>query len=126
MEVSMTLEQFTDMLNKDKRMQSVDSGNIKLTFNSLMEKAESKEKERLKEEQRKLKKLEQNFKNLLKNHEVNETTKFESIKEKICTEEAYTNLNGDQECERVFNEFIAQMQETCLHHIKKKREKKEE
>ena len=61
-EISTTLEQFQELVNSDKRVSVVEPNNIKLMFNSLMEKAEIKEKERLKEEQRKLKKLEQNFK----------------------------------------------------------------
>ena len=65
-ETSCTYDQFNEMITEDKRIAAVDPNNIKLMFNNLMEKAEVKEKEKLKEEQRKLKKLEQNFKSKLK------------------------------------------------------------
>jgi pre-mRNA-processing factor 40 len=46
---------------EDKRSSTLDAGNVKLTYNALLEKAELKEKERVKEENRKLKKMENNF-----------------------------------------------------------------
>ena len=61
-EINCTLDQFSELVNADKRIAAVDPNNVKLMFSNLMEKAEIKEKERLKEEQRKMKKLEQNFK----------------------------------------------------------------
>ena len=36
----------------------MDAGNVKLTYNALLEKAESRDKERIKEENKKLRKLE--------------------------------------------------------------------
>lgn len=123
-ELSTSYEQFFDFLNADKRMAQVDQSNVKLTFNSLMEKAELKEKEKQKEENKKLKKLEQSLKSVFKKFEINENSKYEQVREKICTDEAYVNINNDKECERIFNEYISQLQETCLHHIKKKKEKK--
>lgn len=123
-ELKTTLEEFTDFLKEDKRFDSVDPTNVKLVFNNLIEKCEQKEKEKLKEEQKKIKKIEQSFKSLLKKLEINESVKYEDIKEKIVNEEAYLNVNDDKECERLFNEFLSQMQESCLHHVKKKKEKR--
>merc|ERR1719221_886694 len=51
-------EEFATVVCEDKRSTSLDAGNVKLTFNALLEKAESKEKERQKEENKKLKKIE--------------------------------------------------------------------
>ena len=93
-------------------------------LNKMFQETILKEKEKLKEEHRKIKKLEQNFKNLLKKIEINETTKFEEIKEKLVDEEAYQLINSDQDRERIFAEYLAQMQETCLHHIKKIKKEK--
>ena len=90
----------------------------------MLEKAESKEKEKLKEEQRKQKKIEQNFKSLLTKFDVDESSKFEEVKEKISSDEAYELIKDDSERERLFNEYIVQIKETCLHHVKKKKEKK--
>ena len=58
MEASTTFEAFATIVCEDKRSATLDAGNVKLTYNSLLEKAESKEKERVKEEARKMKKLE--------------------------------------------------------------------
>ncbi len=58
MEASTTFEAFATVVCEDKRSATLDAGNVKLTYNSLLEKAESKEKERVKEEARKMKKLE--------------------------------------------------------------------
>ena len=56
-----TFEDFANLVCDDNRSATLDAGNVKLTYNSLLEKAESKEKERVKEENRKLRKLETNF-----------------------------------------------------------------
>ena len=124
-QASTTYEEFSEMINADKRGASFDPGNIKLTFSSILDKVELKEKEKLKDEQRKQKKLEQSFKNMLKKFEINEETKYEEIKEKLINEEAYQSIGTDQDRERIFTEYISQIQETCLHHIKKiKKEKR--
>merc|ERR1711953_924651 len=60
-----TFEEFATVVCEDKRSTSLDAGNVKLTYNALLEKAESREKERQKEESRKLKKMETNFRLLL-------------------------------------------------------------
>lgn len=49
------------MVCEDKRSATLDAGNVKLTYNALLEKAETKEKERMKEESKKMRKLENNF-----------------------------------------------------------------
>ena len=53
-----SLEEFTTIVWEDKRSASLEAGNVKLTYNTLLEKAESREKERMKEESKKLRKLE--------------------------------------------------------------------
>jgi len=122
--VSTTFDEYTELVKEDKRAGQLDPSSIKLVFNGLMEKAELKEKDRLKEESRKQKKLEQNFKNLLRKLEVTESTKYDEIKDKVANEDAYLSIYNDEDRERIFGDYINQMQETCLHHIKKKKEKK--
>ena len=53
-----SFETFAGIVCEDKRSSTLDAGNVKLTYNSLLEKAESREKERQKEESKKLKKIE--------------------------------------------------------------------
>lgn len=126
-EINTTYEEFVELVNSDKRSSQVsDPANMKLTYQSFMEKAEQREKERLKEEQKRVKKLESAFRSLLKKHEVNEATKFEDIRTRISSEEAYVNINDDKECERMFNDYLTHLQEACLHHVKKKKDKERE
>uniref|UniRef100_A0A8C5M4H0 Pre-mRNA-processing factor 40 homolog B n=1 Tax=Leptobrachium leishanense TaxID=445787 RepID=A0A8C5M4H0_9ANUR len=65
-EVNTTFEDFAHIISFDKRAATLDAGNIKLTFNSLLEKAEARERERGKEEARKFRRKEAAFKSMLK------------------------------------------------------------
>merc|ERR1719203_2188890 len=68
------------MICEDNRSATLDAGNVKLTYNSLLEKAEAKEKERVKEESRKLRKLETNFRTLLAKLPIEPTTPWEKAR----------------------------------------------
>ena len=70
-----SFESFATVVCEDKRSSTLDAGNVKLTYNALLEKAESKEKERLKEEARKLKKLEAGLRVVLSDVQINGDTK---------------------------------------------------
>lgn len=61
MEVDTQFEQFVTVISEDKRSATLDAGNVKLTYTALMEKAAAREKERLREEQRKVKRAEAAF-----------------------------------------------------------------
>ena len=50
---------------EDKRSASLNAGNVKLMYNALLEKAESRDKERIKEENKKLRKLEGEFRSVV-------------------------------------------------------------
>uniref|UniRef100_A0A673M0I2 Pre-mRNA-processing factor 40 homolog A-like n=1 Tax=Sinocyclocheilus rhinocerous TaxID=307959 RepID=A0A673M0I2_9TELE len=65
-EVNTGFEEFGSVISSDKRATTLDAGNIKLAFNSLLEKAEAREREREKEEARKMKRKEAAFKSMLK------------------------------------------------------------
>merc|ERR1711962_161299 len=65
MALNTSFEDFATIVCEDKRSASLDAGNVKLTYNALLEKAESKEKERLKEEAKKMKKQDSEIRNLL-------------------------------------------------------------
>merc|ERR1711920_814993 len=56
MEADTSFEEFATIVCEDKRSASLDAGNVKLTYNALQEKAETKDKE--KEETKRLRKLE--------------------------------------------------------------------
>ena len=53
---------------EDKRSARLDAGNVKLTYSALLEKAESRDKERIKEENKKLRKLEGELRSVVERH----------------------------------------------------------
>ncbi|KAL4222390.1 PRP40 pre-mRNA processing factor 40 [Mactra antiquata] len=125
-EVNTTFEEFSNMIADDKRANSLDTGNIKLTYNSLIEKAEAREKERLKEEARKLRKLETNFKNMLGDAEpaIEQESKWEDIRGRFENEAAFEAITLESERMRLYKEFLVAMEEACLHrHHSSKRKK---
>ncbi|XP_064647674.1 pre-mRNA-processing factor 40 homolog A-like isoform X2 [Lineus longissimus] len=126
-ELSTSYEDFASTLAEDKRATALDSGNVKLTFNSLLEKAEAREKERLKEEARKQKKLEMIYKTLLKQADppIDLATKWEDIKQRFEGVHAFDAITLESEKIRLYKEYITCMEEACSHHhSRKKRSKK--
>ena len=57
-------------MGEDKRSASLDAGNVKLTYNVLLEKAESRDKERIEEENKKLRKLEGELRSVMISQDV--------------------------------------------------------
>ncbi|KAJ8954208.1 hypothetical protein NQ318_005803 [Aromia moschata] len=128
--VDTTFDQFATVICEDKRSATLDAGNVKLTFNSFLEKAEVKEKERLKEETKRLKKLEGNFKNMLRSLNVDFELSWDEIRPKIEGEKEFIAFDSDSEREKVYKDYQHEMEESCSHHhsrskkSKKKKSKK--
>lgn len=128
--VSTTFDQFATVICEDKRSAELDAGNVKLTFNSFLEKAEAKEKERLKEESKRMKKLEASFKTLLREMNVDYEMSYEEIRPKIENEEEFLAFSSDSDRMRAYKDFQHEMEESCSHHhsrskkSKKKKSKK--
>ncbi|CAG2241361.1 PRP40 [Mytilus edulis] len=121
--------QFEDLayvIAEDKRAIGLDSGNIKLTYNSLIEKAEAREKERLKEEARKLRKIESSFRNLLKSGpaQIDESSRWEDVREKLEKDSAYQAVTVESERIRLFREYQQILEESCSHHHSRKKKTK--
>lgn len=76
-----------------------------------MEKAEVKEKERLKEEARKQKRLDSNFRQLLKSKfdNLTEQSKWEDVKGQIENENDYLALSSEADRVRLFDEYHKQV-----------------
>ena len=103
-----------------------------------MEKAELKENERLKDEARKQKRLESNFRQLLRSkfETLTEQSKWEDIKGQIDTDNDYLALTSESDRIRLFDEYhkqvIADAQAAAAaaahhshhHHKKARKEKK--
>nr|XP_022309499.1 pre-mRNA-processing factor 40 homolog A-like [Crassostrea virginica] len=126
-EVSTVFEDFAAQIAADRRASSLDTGNIKLTYNSLIEKAEAREKERLKEEARKLRKLESQFRTALKqiNPPIEPDTKWEEVKEKLEKDPVYEAITLESERIRLFKEYQLVLEDSCSHHHAKRKKRKQ-
>merc|ERR1712203_1087023 len=108
MSTTATFEDFATVVCEDKRSASLDAGNVKLTYNALLEKAESREKERQKEESRKLKKLETSFRLLLSDmfgEKLDSTMQWEEVRPKLEGESAFEAIQHEHEKVRMFKDF---------------------
>jgi len=124
LKASTTFEEFATMICEDNRSATLDAGNVKLTYNSLLEKAEAKEKERVKEESRKLRKLETNFRTLLAKLPIEPTTPWETARPQLEKESEFEAISQEYERARIYKEFMKDLEESCMHsHTKRKKSK---
>jgi len=130
-ELNTTYEQFQAVILEDSRTANVDLGNMKLSFNSLIEKAEVREKERHKDEQRKRKRLESSFKALLRQlaPPIDPTSKWDEVRNRIANDPAFNAIAEEAERKSVFDDYVQMLAEACAHHHgqpkKKKKSKKQ-
>merc|ERR1712130_369120 len=123
MEADTSFEEFATIVCEDKRSASLDAGNVKLTYNALQEKAESKDKERIKEETKKLRKLEGDLRGIFTEINVEETSSWAEVMAKIQDKEAFLAVTEAQ-AEKMFKDYQKDLGETCLHNHGKKKSKK--
>merc|ERR1719507_1865970 len=123
MEADTSFEEFATIVCEDKRSASLDAGNVKLTYNVLQEKAESKDKERIKEETKKLRKLEGDLRGVFTEINVEETSSWAEVMAKIQDKEAFLAVTEAQ-AEKMFKDYQKDLGETCLHNHGKKKSKK--
>ncbi|CAG0903191.1 unnamed protein product [Darwinula stevensoni] len=123
--VDTSFEEFATVVCEDKRSATLDAGNVKLTYNALMEKAEAREKERLKEEARKLRRMENTFRALLHSVSMKPDSTWEEIRPKIESDPAYLAFTLESERQRIFKEYALHLEEACAHlHPRSKRKKR--
>ncbi|GBM58751.1 Pre-mRNA-processing factor 40 B [Araneus ventricosus] len=120
-EVTTTFEEFATIVSEDKRSATLDAGNVKLTYNSLLEKAEAREKERLKEEARKQRRLENAFRSMLKNAvpAVDSNVEWSQVRKQFENEAPFENITVESERIRLFKEYQQTLEEACSHHHSK-------
>ncbi|CAM1294798.1 PRPF40A (predicted), partial [Pycnogonum litorale] len=126
LDIKTTFEDFATVVSEDRRSATLDAGNVKLTYNSLLEKAEAREKERQKEEARKLKKLESNFRSLLKDTipAIDYNSKWDEFRSQLENDPAFTSIVTESERIRLFKEYVQQLEESCSHHHSKNKKSK--
>ncbi|XP_055456126.1 pre-mRNA-processing factor 40 homolog A isoform X8 [Psammomys obesus] len=120
-EVNTTFEDFVAIISSTKRSTTLDAGNIKLAFNSLLEKAEAREREREKEEARKMKRKESAFKSMLKQAAppIELDAVWEDIRERFVKEPAFEDITLESERKRIFKDFMHVLEHECQHHHSK-------
>ncbi|KAH8324322.1 hypothetical protein KR074_005243 [Drosophila pseudoananassae] len=119
-----SFEDFATIVCEDKRSASLDAGNVKLTYNSLLEKAEAIEKERLKEEVRRLRKLENEIKNEWLEANVSVAEPYESAKKLVEHLEAFAVYEKEIGVEKIWEDFIKESEDACSHHHSRSRKSK--
>ncbi|KAM3846699.1 pre-mRNA-processing factor 40 homolog B isoform 2-T2 [Vipera latastei] len=126
-EVNTTFEDFAHVISFDKRAATLDAGNIKLTFNSLLEKAEAREREREKEETRKMRRKEAAFKGMLRQAAppLEPNTAWDEVRERFVNNIAFEQITLESERIRLFREFLQLLEIECQHfHTKAKKHAK--
>ncbi|KAM4698229.1 pre-mRNA-processing factor 40 homolog A isoform 2-T2 [Rhinophrynus dorsalis] len=120
-ELNTTFEDFVTVISSTKRATTLDAGNIKLAFNSLLEKAEAREREREKEEARKMKRRESAFKSMLKQATppIEMDSVWEEVRERFIKEPAFEDMTLESERKRIFKDLIHALEHECQHHHSK-------
>jgi len=118
-----SFEEFATIVCEDKRSASLDAGNVKLTYNALLEKAESREKERMKEESKKLRKIEGELRSLFAEVNVDDHSAWEEVRVQLMDKSAYMAVTEEQAV-KMFKDYQKDLSETCLHNHGKKKNKK--
>uniref|UniRef100_A0A673LXF2 Pre-mRNA-processing factor 40 homolog A-like n=1 Tax=Sinocyclocheilus rhinocerous TaxID=307959 RepID=A0A673LXF2_9TELE len=116
-EVNTGFEEFGSVISSDKRATTLDAGNIKLAFNSLLEKAEAREREREKEEARKMKRKEAAFKSMLKQATppLEPEATWEGVLGYVC------DLSLQHECQHHHSKTKKHAKKSKKHHRKRSR-----
>jgi len=115
--------EFATEVCDDARSATLDAGNVKLTYNALMEKAEAKEKETAREELRKTRKLEHGLRALLRDIEVTAETQWADVRPRLEGAEAFTAIGSEAERERLFLDYREAAQ-ACQHQHRRDRRRR--
>lgn len=120
-----SFEDFATVVCEDKRSATLDAGNVKLTYNSLLEKAEAVEKERLKEENRRVRKIENEIKTIWLESGLSGDDPWNKAKELVDNLEAYDLYASEKgSVEQLWDEFVKETEDACAHHHSKSRKSK--
>ncbi|EYC32253.1 hypothetical protein Y032_0003g1479 [Ancylostoma ceylanicum] len=129
-QVDTTFEEFSKWVTSAEKGLLVDHGNMKLCYNSLVEKAESKEREAEREEARKKRRQESEFRHLLRAQQpvVDANTEWSAVRGKIEKEKAFLVIESEELRVKYFEDYKRSLSEACTHHHsvskKKKKDKK--
>ncbi|XP_058824609.1 pre-mRNA-processing factor 40 homolog A [Topomyia yanbarensis] len=119
-----TFEDFATVVCEDKRSATLDAGNVKLTYNSLLEKAETAEKERLKEETRRIRKMENELKGVWMEAGLSAGDSWDIAQKLVINLEVYELYEKEDKVERLWDEFIKEAEDSCSHHHSRSKKSK--
>jgi len=124
--VETSFDSFALVVTGDKRAATLDAGNIKLSFNSLREKAEARERERIKEEARKQKRVEAAFRGLLKHSAppIDSNARWEDCRSRFEAEDAFKAVLVEADRIRMFNEHLEGLLQAEVAQDREKKKKK--
>ncbi|XP_035779113.1 pre-mRNA-processing factor 40 homolog A-like [Anopheles albimanus] len=111
-----TFEDFATVVCEDKRSATLDAGNVKLTYNSLLEKAEAAEKERLKEETRRIRKMENELKGVWIEAGLSGVDSWETAQKLVIDRDVYEQYEKEDKVERLWEEYVKETEDSCSHH----------
>ncbi|XP_013178528.1 PREDICTED: pre-mRNA-processing factor 40 homolog A isoform X2 [Papilio xuthus] len=116
-----TFEEFATIVCEDTKSTSLDAGNVKLTYNSLLEKeilqAEARNKEKIKEESKAQKKIESAFKWALSDANVDHLLPWSDVKEKLdLTAPEFAAVPDEEDRIRIYKDFQHEQEDSCMHY----------
>lgn len=119
-----SFEDFATAVCEDQRSASLDPGNVKLTYNSMLEKAIAIEKEKQKEENRRIRKIEGEIKNLWIDAGLSANDEWEKAKAAVFDKIDFEAFDRDVKIEDLWNDFITESENTCSHHHSRSKKSK--
>ncbi|XP_058125911.1 pre-mRNA-processing factor 40 homolog A isoform X1 [Anopheles ziemanni] len=119
-----TFEDFATVVCEDKRSATLDAGNVKLTYNSLLERAVAAEKERLKEETRRIRKMENELKGLWIDAGLSAMDSWETAQKIVIDHEVYDLYEKEDKVERLWEDFVKETEDSCSHHHSRSKKSK--
>lgn len=123
-ETTTSFEEFATVVCEDKRSASLDAGNVKLTYNALLEKAEVIHKEHLREEAKRLRKLENELKQVWLDAGLTASDNWEMAKKLVEDTDAFLAYEKDGPVDRVWEDFVKESEDSCTHHHSRSRKSK--
>ncbi|XP_073949464.1 pre-mRNA processing factor 40 [Choristoneura fumiferana] len=112
-----TFEEFATIVCEDSKSAALDAGNVKLTYNALLEKAEARNKEKMKEESKAQKKIESTFKWALSEANVDHQLPWAEVKEKLDLDAPeFAAVPEEEDRIRIYKDFQHEQEESCMHY----------
>lgn len=119
-----SFEEFATVVCEDKRSATLDAGNVKLTYNAMLEKAEAIQKERQREESKRIRKIENELKQIWLDAGLTSESTLDMAKKFVMNTEAYATYSKEGSVEKLFEEFIRESEDSCTHHHSRSRKSK--